>query len=424
MAATARIADRYELGEELGRGGMGVVHAAFDTKLGRHVAIKTLLDASREANARARLEREARSAARIASPYIAQVYDVLTEGDAVYIVMERLYGTSLEARIKEAPLSADDALLVAGEICQALAAAHAAGIIHRDVKPANVHVVTGQSVRAKLIDFGIARVAEPSEWSSAAHVVGTPTYMSPEQSSGRDVDARTDIFSLGVTLYRALTQRYPWDGRDVPYAIAVRACPPHELHSLRPDLPRTVCNVVMRAIEKERDDRYNSARELGEALDAARRSLAAREEADSPVIATPVIADAASDVGGAPEPRRHPLPGIRRSIAAIVAAAIATAVVCGFAAMGVASAVRTSRMNAVALPPASLPTPASVAEVSRPAPASTPRAITAPDAGIAESPAKPAPVGSGAVSTPRRDEQPRPATTPGPRGKDGNPRVL
>ena len=207
------IAGRYRLRSLLGRGGMAEVWQGLDERLDRPVAVKVLdRRALEDPTVVARFDREARAVARLAHPNIVSVYDVGVDDDMPYLVMELVHGQSLAALIDGGPISIDDAVNVAVQVCDALQAAHEAGVVHRDVKPANILIAPAGTV--KVCDFGIARVSQATQAGlTRSHVtVGTAEYMAPEQASGGPVDARTDLYALGCVLYAMLTGSPPFHG--------------------------------------------------------------------------------------------------------------------------------------------------------------------------------------------------------------------
>jgi serine/threonine protein kinase/tetratricopeptide (TPR) repeat protein len=275
----------YAVVERLGGGGMGEVYLAEDTRLGRRVALKRPSESFLSApDARDRLHREASAAGRLTHPNIAAVYDVLDVDAYPYIVMEYVEGENLSTVLERGPLSVERALDLGLQIADALAAAHARGVIHRDLKPGNISL-TADGI-AKVLDFGIAKGPDPgSSQASAAtgtlkaitaagQVMGTPGYSSPEQMVGAAADPRDDIYSLGVVLYEVLTGRRPFQGGDaLELAVATMTKTAPLPHQVNPAVPPEVSVVIARAIARDRDDRYGSARELGEELRRVSRTL-------------------------------------------------------------------------------------------------------------------------------------------------------
>ncbi|HVE74619.1 MAG TPA: Stk1 family PASTA domain-containing Ser/Thr kinase [Mycobacteriales bacterium] len=273
---------RYQLGEAIGIGGMAEVFRGTDVRLGRDVAVKVLrADLAREATFQARFRREAQSAASLNAPCIVSVFDTGESDGVPYIVMEYVAGRTLREVLQtEGRLLPQRALELAADICAALDVAHAAGIVHRDIKPGNV-MVTAQG-EVKVMDFGIARaVADASsDMTQTAAVVGTAAYLSPEQARGEHVDARSDIYSTGCLLYEILTGSPPFNG-DSPVAVAYQHVreEPEPPSAYDPSLDASIDAVVLKAMAKNPANRYQSADEFRlDLLRAARRD---------PVHATP-----------------------------------------------------------------------------------------------------------------------------------------
>ncbi len=273
-AAPIRRFGRYEVIRPLGRGAMGVVYLARDPQLERAVALKTVWwperrgdDERLRAEVRARFLREARAAARFVHSSIVTVFDVGEEGDVTFIAMEYVAGRTLaDLLAEEGPLPPARAAGLAASVADALAYAHAKGVVHRDVKPANLLV--GGDGQVKVADFGIAKVAD-STLTQEATVLGTPAYMAPEQISGRPIDARGDLFSLGVVLFEMLTGRRPFGGPDLTsLAYQVVHAPHPSLASLRAGLPPGFEAVCARALAKEPDARYQTGAEMAADLRA------------------------------------------------------------------------------------------------------------------------------------------------------------
>ena len=277
-----RLAGRYSVERSVGHGGMAQVYEGTDTVLGRTVAIKVLAPqyASDDAFV-ARFRREAQAVAQLNHPGVVSVYDTGSDDGVHYIVMEYVSGRTLADILeKEGRLQPERAAEIAAQIAQALSFAHAAGIIHRDVKPANIMLSSQGSV--KVMDFGIARALSTQTLTQTATVLGTASYLSPEQAQGEAVDARSDIYSLGVVLYEMLTGRPPFTG-DTPVAVAykhVRETPPVP-SDIVPEVSPELDAVVMKAMAKNPANRYASASEMAEDLERVSRG--------EPVLATPIL---------------------------------------------------------------------------------------------------------------------------------------
>jgi hypothetical protein len=262
---------RYRILGELGRGAMGVVYRAVDPLIEREVALKTLLPDLPEdviGDVRVRFLREARSAGRLNHPNIVTIFDVGEEGDTAFIAMELLEGRSLQQMLKDAErIPHHSAADIIAQVADALHHAHQSSIVHRDVKPANV--VVSSAGRAKLTDFGVAYLPA-SDMTQSGSALGSPRYMSPEQVLGQPIDARTDVFSLGVVLYELLARRNPfiWPGDTTVYALMQRiAGEPHPpLRQNDPQVPLGFERIMDRALAKRPQDRYQSAREFASDL--------------------------------------------------------------------------------------------------------------------------------------------------------------
>ena len=261
---------RYEIERMIGSGGMGVVLKGFDTELHRVVAIKVLKPhLAHNGAARRRFAREAQSAAAVVHEHVIPIHDVLTDGETPYLVMQFVPGQSLQTRVDErGPLDAREVLRIARQAAAGLAAAHAQGVVHRDVKPANI--LLEESVERVLIsDFGLARTVDDATLTRTGIVAGTPHYMSPEQATGLPVDHRSDLFSLGSSIYFMCTGRPPFRAEHA-LAILNRICnddhrPVDEVNS---DVPAELADVVDRLLSKNPADRFRDANEVERALEA------------------------------------------------------------------------------------------------------------------------------------------------------------
>jgi len=261
---------KYQIVRRLGEGGMGVVYEAIHARIEQRVAIKMLLpDVLELPDVVPRFEREARAAGKLRSENTVRVLDVdMSDGGIPYMVMELLDGTDLGKLLdeqKQLPIA--DAVDYVLQACNAMAEAHAAGIVHRDLKPANLFVTTGRKV--KVLDFGISKLENDKEARVTATqtVVGTPLYMSPEQvRSAKHVDARTDIWSLGIILYELLSGRTPFEGSTTAAAAAICIDAPPPMAQLRADVPAALEQAILVALQKEPEKRFRTVTELASAI--------------------------------------------------------------------------------------------------------------------------------------------------------------
>jgi len=290
LALEGKTISHYRIVKALGRGGMGVVYEAEDLKLRRHVALKLLPNfLGSDSQALRRFEQEAQAASALNHPNICTVYEVDEDQGLHFIAIELLEGETLKERIRRGPLSVREIIAIGIEICDALDVAQSAGIIHRDIKPSNI-VLT--RLGAKLLDFGVAKrfgpelvqhaetlsqllPSSPSVTAPGA-VIGSVAYMSPEQSAGHDIDARSDLFSMGAVLYEMATGQCPFPGKHVIDVLqGIQQRQPVPIEQLRPKIPSRLASIVKKALQKERSLRYQSAAQMRADLQALRDRLAA-----------------------------------------------------------------------------------------------------------------------------------------------------
>ncbi len=300
------LAGRYRLGAPLGAGGMATVYDAVDERLERPVAVKVLRpDMAARADVRARFESEARSAARLTHPNVVAVFDSGEDEEVPFLVMERLPGETLGDRMQGQDVPTEWILRVAGDVLGALGAAHAAGIVHRDVKPGNI--LLADDGCAKVGDFGIAKsleVAAAADLTNTNQLIGTPAYVAPERIIGEPASAASDLYALGVVLYEAFSGRKPFGGATpVATAYAIRHETPPPLRELRPDLPEHVIAAVDRAMAREAAHRFADAAEMAEALGVGVAGVPARfaAPADATLVAAPIAAASSTQVLSMPE---------------------------------------------------------------------------------------------------------------------------
>jgi len=274
MKPGSLVAGKYKIVEEIGRGGMGVVYKADDLKLKRSVALKFLpphLMDSPELKERFLIEAQA-AAAALNHPNICTIYEVGESEERPYIAMEFVDGETIKDKLRRGPLKTDEALAIAGQVAGGLAEAHGKGVIHRDIKSANI-MVTAKG-QAKVMDFGLAKLRGGSSLTKSQTTLGTVAYMSPEQAQGEDVDPRTDLWSLGVVLYEMLTGELPFKGdRDVSVIYSIVHEAPKSLKLRKPPVPDELQQVIGRALKKKRESRYGSAEEMLKDLRAYQTSL-------------------------------------------------------------------------------------------------------------------------------------------------------
>ena len=256
------VVGRYTIIEELGRGGMGVVYKAEDTKLRRTVALKFLpSELTHIPEVNERFTREAQAAAALDHPNICTVYEFDQAEETPFISMAYVEGQSLRKKIESGPLQLEDALRITTQAAEGLQQAHKKGVVHRDIKSANIMVT--EKGQAKIMDFGLARMTGTTLLTQEGAAMGTIAYMSPEQAQGSEVDHRTDIWSLGVVVYEMLTGQLPFKGEhEQAVVFAIRKDKPEPITDIKPDIPVSIEQVVSKALEKDPDKRYQQAEEF------------------------------------------------------------------------------------------------------------------------------------------------------------------
>ncbi len=266
---------RYEIKGELGRGGMATVFHGFDPQVKRDVAIKILPpEFLHDPSFRARFEREVQTIALLEHPAIVPLYDFGEDKGQLYFVMRIMSGGSLADKLKNGPLSVEETASILARLAPALDEAHVRGIVHRDLKPGNI--LFDQRDSPYVSDFGIAKIATGGSTYTGAGLIGTPAYMSPEQARGeKEIDGRSDIYSLGGIVFEMLTGRLPYES-DTPMGVIVKHItePVPQILSANPDLPPAIETVIARAMAKDREDRFATAKDLASALSAAARGEA------------------------------------------------------------------------------------------------------------------------------------------------------
>jgi serine/threonine protein kinase/tetratricopeptide (TPR) repeat protein len=280
-----RIVSHYRIVSELGSGGMGVVYEAEDNRLGRHVALKLLpSETGRDAPTMERFLREARIVSTLSHPHICTLHDIGEHDGQQFMVMELLEGEVLRSRIARGPIAVPDLLDLGAQIADALDAAHGAGVIHRDIKPANLFIT--RRGQAKVLDFGVAKLAQtgsPSDLAStigrsdltmAGSAVGTVAYMSPEQARGQEIDARSDLFSFGLVLYEMATGQPAFSGPTSAVIFeGILTRTPHPPSHLNANLPAELDHIVGKALERDRETRYQTAAEMRADLKRLKREI-------------------------------------------------------------------------------------------------------------------------------------------------------
>jgi eukaryotic-like serine/threonine-protein kinase len=284
---------RYHLVAELGRGAMGVVYKAEDPLLNRTVAVKTILlmdDPAARAEYEARFFQEAKAAGGLNHPNLITIHDIGREGDVAYMAMELLEGTELREMMAKGRLPLPFALDLVAQVADGLAHAHEHGVVHRDIKPANIMIMRDR--RAKIMDFGIARVRTSDIRTQTGAILGSPKYLSPEQAAGQPTDFRCDIFSLGVVLHELAAGEPPFSASSVAQLLQqITTATPRPPSAANPSIPAVLDLIVAKALDKQPDGRYQSAAELAADVRACLAQLPARKGERSDAVEATVAAE-------------------------------------------------------------------------------------------------------------------------------------
>jgi eukaryotic-like serine/threonine-protein kinase len=433
MAFGALIGGKYRLVRPLAAGGMGSVWVARHLELEVDVALKLIADADPSSAARARFRREAKAAAQLSSAHVVRIFDYGTEGEAPYIAMELLAGEDLKSRLERVgSLSLGEASAVVTQIAKALAEAHSAGLVHRDVKPRNVFLArAGGDEIVKVLDFGIAKDLTARDETQTGVLLGSPHYMSPEQARGSEVDGRSDVWSLAVVTFEMLSCEKPFPGTALGDVIA-RICiePPRRLSEVAPELPAELDAVFERALAKEPVERFEGVRAFAQALG----EVAADHPSAHAVRILTASPPAESDFGRtgttAAEPLERKLDAVDRAaplgmIASEASGTLATlttvprprrgthfGVALALAATAAVAYLAIDRDTAALEPPAAASAEASSAPVLPPPPLA-PEAKSAPPVATAAEPAPPAaPMRTSAPLPPRARATASPSARP------------
>lgn len=428
------IAGKYRLERVLSRGGMGAVWRARHLGLDIDVAVKLMApELASSAEGRARFEREAKASAYVKSPHVVHVHDYGLEGETPYIVMELLEGEDLDARLnREGRLTPAATLGVVSQVCKALQILHGLGLVHRDLKPANIFITRqGGDELIKILDFGIAKATGPilaGHATKTGTLLGSPYYMSPEQvRRSKDVDWRSDLWSLGVIVFRCVTGRLPWSGEELGDLFIEICTDPIPVPSqIAPDLKPAIDQFVGRALTREMDKRFQSADELARALAAAVEAGDKKPEGATIGLASTAVAGPArasspasplvNDGAGAPHPAESTLGPSANTIGPVPSrprsAWIALAVAGGALALGATALLRFAAPTPeIAAPPP--PMPAAAGEIA-PAPMTPGSSVaTEPPPSAASASASPQPSAVPAAN-PSASVAPPPNTKPSP----------
>ena len=280
LTTGSTFAERYQIIEELGRGGMGRVYKATDTKINEKVALKLIkLEIASDKKTLERFGNELRIARKIVHKNVGRMYDINEDKGTHYITMEYVSGQDLRGLIRQSgKLGVETALSIAKQVCDGLAEAHKTGVIHRDLKPSNIMIDREGNVR--IMDFGIARSLKEKGITGAGVMIGTPEYMSPEQAEAKEVDQRSDLYSLGAILYEMVTGRVPFEG-DTALSIAMRhkGETPKDPKEYNAQIPDDLSQLILKCLEKDKDSRFQNAGEIQSELENIEKGIPTTDRA-------------------------------------------------------------------------------------------------------------------------------------------------
>jgi len=315
-------AGRYQIIEELGHGGMGRVYRALDKKLNEEVALKLVRpEIAADRSTLERFHNELKLARKISHPHVGRMYELMEEKGTHFITMEYVPGQDLRGLIRQTgKLAIETAVSIAKQVCEGLGEAHKQGIVHRDLKPSNI--IIDRAGSARIMDFGIARSLAVKSRTGAGVMIGTPEYMSPEQVEGKDVDQRSDIYSLGIILYEMLTGRVPFEG-DTPFTVGVKhkSEAPADPKLINPNIPDDLSGIILKCLEKDRSSRYQSAGDVRTELERVEKGLPTAERAEPALVSPTRKPFTSKEITVKFQPKKLIIPALA-AIAVIIAAVI------------------------------------------------------------------------------------------------------